>query len=304
MTKLVRFDARAASGEEVGRAIDVHGYAIVENMIGADGLASLRAELAPHFATQRTGETSFLGGRTKRFNNLFMRAPTTRRMVLHPILLGAADHILLPWCARYQVTYTGVMHLMPGEKAQALHRDAFFYPFRNPGPVLQQGSLWAVTDFTAANGATRIVPGSHLWEEERQPRADEIVPAAMPAGSALIYAHNLIHGGGANTTEAPRTAVALNFTLGWLRQQENQFLTLPPEKARELPDALQRLIGYDFGAPFMGAVDGQNPHALLEEPGGEPGPRNDPELDRAYRERVRWLRAEAVPPPPGVVPTE
>ncbi|MDA0218174.1 MAG: phytanoyl-CoA dioxygenase family protein, partial [Proteobacteria bacterium] len=184
MPQLARFDARTTDPQEVGRAIDVHGYAIVENMMTPDQLAALRAELEPHFATQKTGETAFLGARTKRFNNLFMRAPTTRQMVLHPVLLGAADHILLPHCARYQVTYTGVMHLMPGEKAQALHRDGFFYPFRNPGPVLQQGSLWAVTEFTADNGATRIVPGSHLWEEERAPRANEIFAAEMPAGSA------------------------------------------------------------------------------------------------------------------------
>lgn len=303
MAQLARFDARRSDGEEVGRAIDAHGYAIVENMMTGDQVASLRAELEPHFATQKTGETSFLGAKTKRFNNLFMRAPTTRDMVLHPILLGAADHVLLPHCARYQVTYTGVMHLMPGETPQALHRDGFFYPFRNPGPVLQQGSLWAVTEFTADNGATLIAPGSHLWEEERQPQRHEVVPAEMPAGSAIIYAHNIIHGGGGNITDKPRTAVALNFTLGWLRQQENQYLTLPPDKARELPDALQRLIGYDFGAPFMGAVNGQSPHMLLEEPTGDPGPRNDPELDRAYRERVQWLKAEPVPPPPGVVPT-
>jgi len=304
MTHLARFDARKATGEEIGRSIDTVGYAIVENMLAKDDLEKLREELAPHFAATRTGETDFLGGKTKRFNNLFMRAPTTRKMVLHPLMLGAADHILLPWCARYHVTYTGVMHLMPGETAQALHRDAFFYPFRNPGPVTQQGALWAVTDFTAENGATRIIPGSHLWDEDRQPSQSETIPAEMPAGSTIIYANTLIHGGGANKSNAPRTAVALNFSLGWLRQQENQYLTLPPEKAKELPEQLQRLIGYDFGAPFLGAVGGQNPHALLEDPDQEPGLRNDPELDRAYRERVRWLKCEAVPPPKGVVPTE
>ena len=113
----------------------------------------------------------------------------------------------------------------------------------------------------------------------------------------------LIHGGGANTTDAPRTGIGLNLSLGWLRQQENQFLTLPPDVARTLPDQLQRLIGYDFGAPFLGAVDGQSPHALLEGPDAPRGPRNDPALDRAYRERIHWLKTEAVPPPPGVVPT-
>ncbi len=304
MADLERLDARTATRNAIARALDDAGYVVIENMMTPNDLANLRGELEPHFAATKTGETGFLGGHTKRFNNLFMRAPTTRRMVLHPLLLAAADHLLLPWCARYHVTYTGVMHLMPDESAQALHRDAFFYPFRNPGPVTQQGSLWAVTDFTAENGATRVVPGSHRWEEERQPEPDEIIAAEMPAGSALIYAHNIIHGGGANRTELPRTAVALNFSLGWLRQQENQFLTLPPDKAKDLPEQLQRLIGYDFGAPFMGAVNGQNPHALLEEPGGEPGLRNDPELDRAYRERINWLKAEAVPPPPGVLPTD
>ena len=130
------------------------------------------------------------------------------------------------------------------------------------------------------------------------------MPAVMPAGSALLYTSAMIHGGGSNRSDAARCGVNLQYSLGWLRQQENQFLTLPPEKARELPDALQRLIGYDFGAPFMGAVNGQSPHVLLEEPSDEPGPRNDPSLDRAYRERVQWLQATAVPPPPGVVPTE
>ncbi|MDE0046337.1 MAG: phytanoyl-CoA dioxygenase family protein [bacterium] len=304
MSVAARFDARSTDGGEVGSAIERHGYAIVENMIDADELASLSGELDHELAGQATGESNFLGARTQRLNNLFMRAPTTRGMALHPVLLGAADHILLPWCARYQITYTGTMHLLPGETAQALHRDAFFYPFRNPGPITQQGSLWAVTEFTRENGATRIVPGSHQWDEERRPRADEIEVAEMAAGSAIIYAHSLIHGGGANATAQPRTAVAINLALGWLRQQENQFLTLPPDKARELPDQLQRLVGYDFGAPFMGAVNGRNPHHLLEEPGGPPGPRNDPELDRAYRERVHWLKCEVVPPPPGVLPTD
>ncbi|MSP83076.1 MAG: hypothetical protein EXQ94_09115 [Alphaproteobacteria bacterium] len=304
MTRLATFDARLTTGAAISRSIDRVGYAIVTNAIDATDIADLKRDLAPHLEASRTGESNFLGGKTKRFNNLFMRAPTTRKMILHPLVLGAADHVLLPFCSRYQVNYTGVYHLMPGETAQALHRDAFYYPFRNPGIVTVLGTVWAVTDFTAENGATVIVPGSHLWDEARQPRRSEAVPAAMPAGSVMLYTNTIIHGGGANTANEVRTGIGLNLSLGWLRQQENQFLTLPPEQAKTLPDALQRLIGYDFGGPFLGAVNGQSPHKLLEEPGGEPGPRNDPAHDKAYRERVRWLKVEAVPPPPGVVPTD
>jgi ectoine hydroxylase-related dioxygenase (phytanoyl-CoA dioxygenase family) len=304
MSKLAIFDAHRDGVAAIGASVDERGYAIVTGMLDAGQLSRLRGELAPHLDAAPVGTTGFLGDRTKRFNNLFMRAPTTREMALHPVLLGVADHVLLRWCARYQVNYTGVMHLGPGEKAQVLHRDAFYYPFRNPGPVTVQGSIWAVTDFTAGNGATRIVPESHLWEEERQPRTSEIVAAEMPAGSVLIYVNNLIHGGGANVSDAPRTGIGLNLSLGWLRQQENQYLTLPPAVAKTLPEKLQRLVGYDFGAPFLGAVEGLNPHALLEDDPASRVRRYDNSLDAAYRERIRWLRAEPVAPPPGVVPTD
>ncbi len=302
MSKLAIFDARSDGAAAIGAAVDAHGYAIVTGMLDPARIETLRGELAPHFDSARLGSTSFLGGKTRRFNNLFMRAPTTRDMILHPLLLAVADHVLLRWCARYQVNYTGVMHLEPGEKAQVLHRDAFYYPFRSPGPVTVLNSIWAVSDFTAENGATRFVSGSHLWEEERQPRESEIVAASMPAGSVFIYVNGLIHGGGGNETNRPRTGIGLNLSLGWLRQQENQYLTLSPEVAKTLPEKLQRLIGYDFGAPFLGAVDGANPHAVLEENAAPK--RYDDSLDRAYRERVRWLKVEAVPPPPGVVPTK
>lgn len=302
MSRLAIFNARNDSAATVAEAVDEHGYAIVTGMIDPLQVDTLRGELAPHFEVSRLGSTGFLGGKTQRFNNLFMRAPTTRDMILHPQLLAVADIVLLRWCARYQVNYTGVMHLLPGEQAQVLHRDAFYYPFRSPGPVTVLNSIWAVSDFTAENGATRFVAGSHLWEEERQPRESEIVAAAMPAGSVFIYVNGLIHGGGANTTDRPRTGIGLNLSLGWLRQQENQYLTLPPDVAKTLPEKLQRLIGYDFGAPFLGAVDGANPHAALQENASPK--RYDDSLDRHYREQMRWLKVEAVPPPPGVVPTK
>jgi len=289
--------------DEIAAIIAADGCVVVEDL--ATGLvAQAKAELDDYIEKTPFGPGNFAGEHAKNVEGLVGKSEAAHALMIHDTVMAMADRILLPNCVHYQLNYTGIMHLGPGTKAQDLHRDGNIYPFRHPCPPAIMAVMWAGSEFTAANGGTVVVPGSHLWEEERQPSAAEVVPAEMPAGSTIIYAHNIIHGGGANTTDKPRTAVSLNFSLGWLRQQENQFLTLPVEKAKELPEQLQRLIGYDFGAPFMGAVNGQNPHALLEEPGAEPGYRSDPELERAYRERVNWLKAEAVPPPPGVVPTD
>jgi ectoine hydroxylase-related dioxygenase (phytanoyl-CoA dioxygenase family) len=290
---------------EVAEALLDDGYVIVEGLapdLTDRALAELRADIA---ATP-TGHTDFLGDRTKRLNGLVRRSAAAREMAVHPMVLALADAVLQPHCARYQLNYSGVIHLLPGAKAQELHRDGDLYPFRHPCPPMLMPTMWALTDFTADNGATLVVPGSHRWAEERDPTADEIVSAVMPAGSLLVYLGGTIHAGGANVSQSlVRTGLAFQYSLAWLRQEENQYLANPPEIARTYPERLQRLIGYDYGGPYLGFVDGDSPQRLLQEQHDGPPNRTSPEVDAlaARMNRHRWGDLEAMPTPPASAPT-
>jgi len=170
---------------------------------------------------------------------------------------------LLPHCVRYRLHYSGVMHIEPGETRQVLHRDIGLYPIASPCPPLTVATMWALTDFTRENGGTRLVPGSHLWSSNRVPKSEEVVATEMPAGSVLIYTGNTIHGGGANRSEGSRSGVALHYNLGWLRQEENQYMAVPPDLARQLSDQIQELIGYSLGSSSLGVVDHMDPKDYL-----------------------------------------
>jgi ectoine hydroxylase-related dioxygenase (phytanoyl-CoA dioxygenase family) len=289
----------------VAEALLEDGYVIVERLashLTDRALAELNADIdaAP------TGHTAFLGDRTKRLGGLLRRSAAAREMAVHPVAMALADAVLQPHCARYQLNYSGIMHLLPGANAQELHRDGDLYPFRHPCPPMLMPTMWALTDFTAENGATSLVPRSHRWAQERDPTADEIVSAVMPAGSLLVYLGGTIHGGGANMSQSlVRTGLAFQYSLGWLRQEENQYLTNPPEIARTYPERLQRLIGYDYGGPYLGFVDGDSPQRLLQEEHDGPQNRTSPEVDAlaARMQRHRWGGLEPVPTPPTSAPT-
>ncbi len=279
-----------ASVDEIALAIDKDGYAIVRAVLDATTLQALGDELQPHIDSAELGGTAFLGNRTRRLVNLLTRSFACQQIAIHPLVLAIADRILLPYCARYQLGYTGVMHLEPGERAQTLHRDGRCYPFANPCPPLILATMWSLGDFTESNGCTRVVPGSHRWDDARQAGDAEVVAAEMPAGSVLLYTSGVLHGGGDNRSAQPRTGIALHYALGWLRQVENQYLVLPPEQAKTLPAKLQRLIGYDYGGPFLGLVNGGDPHQLLGD-GPATGARTTDELEAAHA-RIRPLRVK------------
>jgi ectoine hydroxylase-related dioxygenase (phytanoyl-CoA dioxygenase family) len=274
--------------DEIARAIEREGYAIIDGL-AVELAKRAREELAPHIEAAPYGHNEFLGARTKRVGGLLRKSRAVQALAIHPGVLAVADRILLPRCARYQLNFSGVMHLAPGANAQALHRDGVLYPFRHPCPATLMPAMWALSDFTVANGGTRLVPGSHLWAQDRAPRADEVVAAEMTAGSVLLYTSGILHGGGDNVSATVRTGVALQYALGWLRQEENQYLANPPEVARGFPERLQRLIGYDYGGPYLGFVNGDDPHRLLEDGYEGPASRSSPEVDAAAA-RMEWLR--------------
>jgi ectoine hydroxylase-related dioxygenase (phytanoyl-CoA dioxygenase family) len=281
------------------------GYVIVERL-ARDLTDRALAELSAEIDDAPLGHTEFLGDRTKRLNGLLRRSAAAREMAVHPVVMALADAVLQPHCVRYQLNYSGVIQLLTGATAQELHRDGDLYPVIHPCPPMMMPTMWALTDFTADNGATSVVPGSHRWAADRDPTPDEIISAVMPAGSLLVYLGGTIHGGGANLSRSMvRTGLALQYSLGWLRQEENQYLTNPPEIARTYSERLQRLIGYDYGGPYLGFVDGDSPQRLLHDRHDGPRNRTSPEVDAlaSRMSRHRWGDVEPVPTPARSEPT-
>jgi ectoine hydroxylase-related dioxygenase (phytanoyl-CoA dioxygenase family) len=214
-------------------------------------------ELAPHLevvdpdasinkAYEADGGTSdFYPGKTKRITALVARSETFRTFVTHPIMLAACDAILKPNCVHYQVHATAALKIGPGAREQVLHREEDPYQFfKVPRPHMILASMWAITDFTEANGGTLIVPGSHLWPAGRMARREEVVAAAMPAGSVLLWMGGTLHGAGANRTDEWRYGVFLSYSLGWMRQEENQYVDVPYDIARTLTKEVRDLVGY------------------------------------------------------------
>ncbi len=296
MTALNTFP-NTASVEEITASIERQSYAIVHDVLDPAELQQVRDELKPHFAERLGGSDDFTGHKTVRFGALLARVPKVRDMVLHPTAHGVAAALLGPSCANFRLNYTGVMHLESGETAQTLHRDSGFYPIQNPCPPLLLATMWAISDFTKENGGTRIIPGSHLWDDKRVPEEHEIIATEMRAGSVLFYIGASFHGGGANKAASPRTGIALHYALGWLRQEENQYLAVPQEIARTFSPELKALMGYELSTVNSGFVDHQHPRDVLDgTPPEGPRPLGAPELmaaDNAIH-RLHVDRTDAV----------
>jgi ectoine hydroxylase-related dioxygenase (phytanoyl-CoA dioxygenase family) len=243
-----------ASGEEIERALREAGCCVVERVLDDAFLDRLNAELEPYVADTATGADDFAGTRTRRTGALLARSVSFRELAAHPIVLDALDRVLGDHATSYQLHLTQVIEIGAGEPAQLVHRDQWafdFFPFP-AGYEVECHTMWAITDFTEENGATRVIPGSNHWEDKLRPTVDQTVPAEMTRGSVLLYVGSLYHGGGANNSAAPRRGVNVGYTLSWLRQEENQYLACPPDIARELPVELAQLAGYRRGAYALG----------------------------------------------------
>lgn len=253
---LAEFDARTDSFESIWEAFVRDGAAIVHHMLAPDTLARLREELASTTRATSAGTKStdamvqkFWGSNTKRFTRLAARSATFRDEVLvHPILRQAADREIGPHCAAYWMNTGQVMIIGPGQSAQWLHRDADNWPLvlgPNERPVTIS-CMFALTEFTAETGATRVVPGSHRWSDfERTATDDEVIQAVMPAGSGLIYSGAVLHGGGKNsTTDVWREGMHLSYLVGWLTPEEAGCIGISDEVARTLTPLQQQLLGW------------------------------------------------------------
>jgi Phytanoyl-CoA dioxygenase (PhyH) len=254
----VRTVGSSSSPADIAKVLNEDGCVVVRDLVPPPTMDRIRAELEPDVVATTGGNTDFLGFTTRRTGALIARSPSCRPLITHPTVIDTLDLVLGDHASTFQVDLTQLVSIGPGEPAQMIHRDQWsFDRYQFPrGFEAEVATMWAVTDFTEEMGATRMVVGSHRWEDD----PDEVdaalsSPAVMTKGSVLLYTGSIFHGGGANTTETSRIGMNVGYSLGWLRQEENQYLACPPEIARTLPEGLLRLMGYQRGSYAIGYVD-------------------------------------------------
>ena len=271
-----------ATPADISRHLREDGYVIVDNLVGSDHMDRIATELRPHIDETPVGGDNFLGTKTRRTGSLIARSPAARDLIQNPTVLGVAGDFL-SHASTFRLHLTQVISIGPGSPAQPIHRDQLawdFFPFPNDYEV-QCNTLWAMSDYTADMGATRVVPGSHRLGDNEKFTQDDSIPAEMERGSVLFYSGKIYHGGGANTTEdAVRQALNITYAVGWVRQEENQYLSTPLEIARTLDDDLLKLMGYQMGCFALGHVgDFQDPISVVRD--GATGVRGIEEMQKA-----------------------
>jgi ectoine hydroxylase-related dioxygenase (phytanoyl-CoA dioxygenase family) len=248
--------AANASANDVAAALARDGAVVVDNLVTPATVDVVAEELRPWIDATRFGPDDFSGRRTKRTGGLVGRSQGCRDLVMNPLVLATTKKVLAH-AMSFQLHLTQVIAIDPGQPAQPIHRDQWafdFFPFPK-GYEVQCNTLWAMTDFTELNGATRVVPGSNHFEDKLQFREADSVAAEMTRGSILFYTGAVYHGGGANRSDATRVGINITYNVSWLRQEENQYLSVPLEIAKTLPVELLRLMGYARGAYALGYVD-------------------------------------------------
>jgi ectoine hydroxylase-related dioxygenase (phytanoyl-CoA dioxygenase family) len=278
---IARLDTCNSVPETVG-AIERDGGVIIVDFLSAETLAEIKSDILPKLATTPPGrESSFAGTRTRRLGAVFRHTRRMADVALHPLYHGAAealvDQSIEAWMGHERVVMkpglrigaTQAIQIGPGQSAQPLHRDDIAFMWRHPdyGREARLQIMVAISDFTADNGGTLVIPGSHKWDDNRRPEVGEAIPTEMSAGSALLWVGSVYHAGGANLTDAPRTGLSMTFDAANLRQEENMYLALPSDVVKSYPEKVQRLLGWSAGDNYMGwvEIDGQmaDPNVLL-----------------------------------------
>jgi ectoine hydroxylase-related dioxygenase (phytanoyl-CoA dioxygenase family) len=254
-------DAHAARMRE-------QGYTVIEDFLDAEALAAFRAGLRPFRGTHH-GRNDFEGFRTERIYTLVARGRIFEDIAADPRLMALIGRFLKP---NFLLSASHAISLEPGETPQSIHADDSFYHQRRPRPPIGISVIGAIDDFTAANGATEVIPGSHRWGEpgdagrpnDMGEIASMLVPMEMPAGAALVFCGTLLHRGGANVTDRPRLAFTNQYCEPWARPQENFWLAVPRDRVAAMAPQVQTLLGYEIHPPFLGMVTASHPRKALE----------------------------------------
>lgn len=250
------------------------GFVVLCDVLGTDEVEALRVALQPYLDLDVRGRNNFEGERTQRVYSLVGRGAVFERTAEHPAVLELVDALLHPG---YLLTASQAICIHSGETPQPIHYDDTFYTLPRPRPAVSVSTIWALDDFTADNGGTEVIAGSHLWDDARVTSAyrndpdtpdDEaliarLMPVEMRAGSVVFFAGTLLHRGGANRSRAARRAFSHQYCEPWTRQQENFTLSIPRERVRRMSPRLRALLGYSIHPPFMGQLAGRHPEKAL-----------------------------------------
>ena len=280
---LVQRLAPLLRGQDVTRlveAFDTQGFCVIPKLLDASQLEQQREALAPWIDGGPMGRNVFEGVRTHRIYAMLAKDPVFAELVAHPVSLAWAEHYLGQSCL---LSACLAIHLQPGESAQPWHTDDGHTSLAPPHDLLGVSTFWALDNTTLENGATEVLPGSHLWSETEFPgvlkdqdfatggdiKGDpgehpDAVKVTMPAGSLMIARGDLWHRGGANRSDSARCLVTPQYCAGWLRPLESMLLSVPPEYAAALPERVRELLGYSIHPPFMGYSDGMHPQRVMQ----------------------------------------
>ncbi|WP_300541094.1 phytanoyl-CoA dioxygenase family protein [Maricaulis sp.] len=270
------------SAEDCLTAYDRDGYVIFERVLDGAHIDALRSALAPWLEQNLAGRNDFEGLRSNRVYALLAKSPVFAELVTHPLALAFAEADLGPSCL---LSACLAINLQPGETVQPWHHDDAHIQLPRPRPSCGVSAFWSIDDTTEDNGATEIIPGSHIWagapeqgslearnftDREIRDTGDDpgvhpqAIKAVMPAGSFMVAKGTLWHRGGANRSERPRLIVTPQYCPGWARPLETMLAAVPRKAAANLPERARELIGYSIHPPFMGYVDGMHPRRVLE----------------------------------------
>lgn len=241
-----------ANTDDILSVIKKDGAVILKDMLTSAEVDQVLTETLPYIEATRNGQDKFVGLQTTRTGALVARSPACRDLITNPSILTAAKTFLAPYCSRIQLHLGQVIRLRPGQAKQDIHRDRWAWGTYLKDIEPQFNTIWAMTDFTLENGATRVVPGSIDWPDDRMAEKGEIAYAEMSTGSVILYTGSVFHGGGANHSNGDRIGINMTYSLAWLRQEENQYLSCPPEIAKTLSTDMQDLLGYTLGSYALG----------------------------------------------------
>lgn len=257
--------------------LQTDGYVILPSLLPTAQVQGIRDALAPWLRGDKPGRNDFEGFRSERVYALLAKSPVFAELAAHPLVLDVCEAVLGP---NFMLSACLAINTHPGETVQPLHFDDSFYHVPRPRPPYGVSTFWAIDDFTADNGPTEIIPGSHRWGDDApvgQALATafaggvgapedhpDLQPVIMPKGSLMLALGTLWHRGGANRSAAPRLVITPQYCVAWARQMESMLLSVSPDIVASYPERVQQLLGYNIHPPFMGHANGMHPNRTLK----------------------------------------